>query len=93
MGRHKLSSVYDSYALVVKPLKGLFTQINKLGESLRTTNAFRRESAYRCYSFSGSKAEFSTGHWKLFKKKKKAPFPVMHSKEDAQKQLQALNST
>lgn len=32
VGKHKISSVYDSYTLVVKPLKGLFMQINKLGK-------------------------------------------------------------
>lgn len=34
VGRHKLWSVYDSYALAVKPLKSLFTQINTLGKRM-----------------------------------------------------------
>lgn len=89
VGRHKLSSVYYSYALVVKPLKGLFTQINKLGKRQMLSAEGARIIAIHCQAAKRN-SQWHTGN---YSKKKKAPFPLMHSKEDAQKQLQALNST
>lgn len=73
VGRHKLSSVCDSYALVVKPLKGLFTQINKLGKTLRTTNVFRISLRIIAIHSQAAKrnSQRDTGNYSKKKRKKK----------------------